>query len=199
MQNPQFVSPAGRLELGNIGSNPTEKIWFANLTNGCVSRREEGQEACDWISYKREKLLNFESKSKKSRVRLASFHFRFEWDRRRDLCLSDSFHSLIRNSGCVRFFGWRLSKVRFWRARGKNHHIAFLEAAIYDYVRNQMLCDSFSIRLEGEKSKHETNTIPPPVLLILHQIGKVGTFQFSKEGGFFWVKCPLGGRISNTS
>ena len=65
MQNPQFVSPAGRLELGNIGSNPTEKIWFANLTNGCVSRREEGQEACDWISDKREKLLNFESKSKK--------------------------------------------------------------------------------------------------------------------------------------
>ena len=119
MQNPQFVSPAGRLELGNIGSNPTEKIWLANLTNGCVSRREEGQEACDWISDKREKLLNFESKSKKSRVRLASFHFRFEWDRRRDLCLSDSFHSLIRNSGCVRFFGWRLSKVRIWRARGK--------------------------------------------------------------------------------
>ena len=35
----------------------------------------------------------------------------------------------------------------------KNLHIAFLEAAIYGYVRNQMLCDSLYNRSVREKQK----------------------------------------------
>ena len=56
-----------------------------------------------------------------------------------------------------------------------------------------MLCDSFSIRLEGEKSKHETNTIPPHVLLISSPNRESGHVPIFKRGWILLGEMPSWG------